>query len=59
LEEISVSGVPGLTLHDNTERPETITIGTNELIGINPSQLSPALVRLMAEKWEKGAIPSK
>ena len=35
-------------LCDNTERPETITIGTNKLIGTDPSKLPPALVRLMA-----------
>ena len=44
-------------LRDNTERPETITIGTNELIGTDPSKLPPALARLMAGQWKKGAIP--
>ncbi len=56
-EETTVLGVPCLTLRDNTERPETITIGTNELIGTDPSKLSPALSRLMAGQWKKGAIP--
>lgn len=58
-EETTVLGVPCLTLRDNTERPETITIGTNELIGTDPSKLSPALARLMAGQWKKGAIPPK
>lgn len=56
-EETTVLGVPCLTLRDNTERPETITIGTNELIGTDPSKLAPALARLMAGQWRKGAIP--
>ncbi|MBX3303387.1 MAG: UDP-N-acetylglucosamine 2-epimerase (non-hydrolyzing) [Nitrospira sp.] len=56
-EETTVLGVPCLTLRDNTERPETITIGTNELIGTDPSKLVPALARLMAGQWKKGAIP--
>jgi len=56
-EETTVLGVPCLTLRDNTERPETITIGTNELIGTDPSKLPPALARLMAGQWKKGAIP--
>ncbi|MBL8052105.1 MAG: UDP-N-acetylglucosamine 2-epimerase (non-hydrolyzing) [Nitrospira sp.] len=56
-EETTVLGVPCLTLRDNTERPETITIGTNELIGTDPSKLPPALARLMAGEWKKGAIP--
>ena len=47
-EETTVLGVPCLTLRDNTERPETITIGTNELIGTDPSKLPPALAPLMA-----------
>ena len=43
----------------DTERPETIMIGTNELIGTDPSKLPPALARLMAGEWKKGAIPPK
>lgn len=58
-EETTVLGVPCLTLRDNTERPETITIGTNELIGTDPNKLPPALARLMAGQWKKGAIPPK
>jgi UDP-N-acetylglucosamine 2-epimerase (non-hydrolysing) len=58
-EETTVLGVPCLTLRDNTERPETITIGTNELIGTDPNKLPPALTRLMAGQWKKGAIPQK
>lgn len=56
-EETTVMGVPCLTLRDTTERPETITMGTNELIGTDPAKLKPALDRLFAGEWEKGAIP--
>jgi UDP-N-acetylglucosamine 2-epimerase (non-hydrolysing) len=52
-------GVPCLTLRDNTERPETVSVGTNELIGTNPANLGPALKRLMEGRWKKGAIPEK
>lgn len=58
-EETTVMGVPCLTLRNNTERPETVTIGTNELIGTDPSRLGSALDRIMAGKWKKGAIPEK
>jgi UDP-N-acetylglucosamine 2-epimerase (non-hydrolysing) len=58
-EETTVLGVPCLTLRDNTERPETVTIGTNELIGTDPVNLGPALARLMDGHWKKGAIPKK
>ena len=57
-EETTVLGVPCLTLRDNTERPETVTVGTNELIGTDPAKLAPALARLMAGRRKKGAIPS-
>ncbi|MEB2353341.1 MAG: UDP-N-acetylglucosamine 2-epimerase, partial [Burkholderiaceae bacterium] len=56
-EETTVMGVPCLTLRDTTERPETITLGTNELIGTDPSRLKPALDRLFAGQWKKGAVP--
>jgi UDP-N-acetylglucosamine 2-epimerase (non-hydrolysing) len=58
-EETTVMGVPCLTLRDNTERLETVTIGTNELIGTDPANLGPALKRLMEGCWKKGAIPEK
>ncbi len=56
-EETTVLGVPCLTLRDNTERPETISIGTNELIGTDPNKLPPVLARLMAGEWKKGSVP--
>ena len=56
-EETTVMGVPCITLRDNTERPETCTIGTNELIGTDPAAIKPALDKLFAGPWKKGAIP--
>lgn len=56
-EETTVMGVPCLTLRDSTERPETVTIGTNELIGTDPDKPALALARLMAGQWKQGAIP--
>lgn len=58
-EETTVMRVPCLTLRDTTERPETVTIGTNELIGTNPAHLGPALDRLFAGQWKSGGIPEK
>lgn len=57
-EETTVMGVPCMTLRDNTERPETVTTGTNELIGTNPAALKPALDRLFAGHWKQGGIPA-
>ena len=57
-EETTVMGVPCLTLRDNTERPETISLGTNELVGTDPKSLKPYLDKLIAGNWKKGgAIP--
>ena len=58
-EEATVLGVPCMTLRDTTERPETVAIGTNELIGTDPANLKPALKRLFAGQWKKGGIPDK
>ena len=57
-EETTVMGVPCITLRDNTERPETCTVGTNELIGTDPAAVKPALDLLFSGEWKKGAIPA-
>jgi UDP-N-acetylglucosamine 2-epimerase (non-hydrolysing) len=56
-EETTVMGVPCITLRDNTERPETCTIGTNMLIGTKPEAIKPALDKLFAGDWKQGTIP--
>jgi len=58
-EETTVMGVPCVTLRDTTERPETVTIGTNELIGTDSAKLKLALDRLFAGEWKKGSIPQR
>jgi UDP-N-acetylglucosamine 2-epimerase (non-hydrolysing) len=42
-EETTVLGVPCLTLRNSTERPVTIRLGTNRLLGEDPSAILPAL----------------
>jgi len=56
-EETTVMRIPCITLRNNTERPETVTVGTNELIGTDPKNLPPAFERLFSGQWKKGAIP--
>ena len=58
-EETTVMGVPCMTLRDSTERPETVTIGTNELLGTNPDALEPAMDKLLSGNWKLGSIPEK
>jgi UDP-N-acetylglucosamine 2-epimerase (non-hydrolysing) len=56
-EESTVLNIPCMTLRSTTERPETCSIGTNELIGIEPEALIPALNKLFANNWKRGSIP--
>lgn len=57
-EETTVMNVPCLTLRDNTERPETISLGTNELVGTDPKKIKPYLERIIAGQWKQsGEIP--
>lgn len=56
-EETTVMGVPCMTLRSTTERPETVSVGTNELLGTDPASLRPAFDRLFAGEWKAGRIP--
>jgi UDP-N-acetylglucosamine 2-epimerase (non-hydrolysing) len=56
-EETTVMGIPCMTLRANTERPETITQGTNELLGVDPQAIPPAMEKLFSGQWKKGGIP--
>lgn len=56
-EETTVMGVPCMTLRDTTERPETVEIGSNELLGTDPAALEPALERLFDGAWKTGRTP--
>ena len=47
-EETTILGVPCLTLRENTERPVTITHGTNRLVGTDPAALTTAWVAVKA-----------
>src|SRR5688572_11289252 len=56
-EEATLLKVPCLTLRDSTERPETVTIGTNELVGRDPLKLIPFLNQLNKGQWKESSIP--
>lgn len=56
-EETTVMSIPCMTLRDSTERPETCTVGTNELLGTDPKAIAPAMERLFSGNWKKGGIP--
>jgi UDP-N-acetylglucosamine 2-epimerase (non-hydrolysing) len=58
-EETSALGVPCLTYRDNTERPVTISLGTNRLVGVEPIALARAAHEALATPMpaERGRIP--
>ncbi len=57
-EEATVLNIPCITLRDSTERPETVSLGTNELVGDDLVKLQDRLDILLAGQWKKGTIPA-
>src|SRR5580692_922189 len=56
-EETTALGIPCLTLRENTERPVTVTEGTNELVGQDPKKIIEAAEAVLAGKAKPGRIP--
>ena len=56
-EETTFLGVPCLTLRSNTERPVTVHMGTNVLVGQDPGLLQSELAGILEGKAKKGSIP--
>jgi UDP-N-acetylglucosamine 2-epimerase (non-hydrolysing) len=56
-EETTFLGVPCLTIRENTERPVTVTVGTNILVGRDMDQLKGEAGKIFAGNHKKGGIP--
>jgi UDP-N-acetylglucosamine 2-epimerase (non-hydrolysing) len=56
-EEATVLGVPCMTLRDSTERPETVDVGSNEIIGTRPESIKKYLEKLHSRSWKKSSVP--
>ena len=56
-EETSVLGVPCLTMRPSTERPITIEMGTNRLVGNESEDVAAAAVKALALDWRPAQIP--
>lgn len=54
-EETTYLGIPCLTLRNNTERPITVTVGTNQLVA--PWEISKFADDILNGNWEKGKCP--
>lgn len=57
-EETTYLGIPCLTVRENTERPVTVNIGTNTLVGQNMERLEREVVKILSGDYKKGKIPS-
>lgn len=56
-EETTALGVPCLTLRANTERPVTVTQGSNVLLGTDPRRLGPAVDEILSGQGKSGRVP--
>lgn len=56
-EETTFLGVPCLTVRENTERPTTVTTGTNVLVGQDMDRLLVEARRILAGKGKRGRVP--
>jgi UDP-N-acetylglucosamine 2-epimerase (non-hydrolysing) len=56
-EETTFLGVPCLTVRENTERPVTVTMGTNTLVGQDMARLREETERIMRGRARRGQIP--
>ncbi len=56
-EETTILGVPCLTARDNTERPITVEMGTNRLVGADPARIAGVLTQALGEPRKDTARP--
>jgi UDP-N-acetylglucosamine 2-epimerase (non-hydrolysing) len=56
-EETTYLGIPCVTVRDNTERPVTVTVGTNVLVGRDMVRLQAEITAVLAGRAKKGSIP--
>lgn len=56
-EETTALQVPCITLRENTERPVTVTEGTNELVGLDQSHIMDFVRRAFEGRWKAASVP--
>jgi UDP-N-acetylglucosamine 2-epimerase (non-hydrolysing) len=56
-EETTYLGVPCLTVRNNTERPVTVSMGTNVVVGQDARKLRVELAKILKDKTKKGSVP--
>jgi len=58
-EEATALNVPCLTLRENTERPITVTVGTNEIVGTNPQRIKAEALKALNGHGKTGRLPDR
>jgi UDP-N-acetylglucosamine 2-epimerase (non-hydrolysing) len=56
-EETTVLGIPCLTLRQNTERPVTVTEGTNRIVGNDPEVIRREAMAALDQHQKRGRVP--
>jgi UDP-N-acetylglucosamine 2-epimerase (non-hydrolysing) len=56
-EETTFLGIPCLTLRTNTERPVTVELGTNELVGLDSEKITAFLESIVQGRWKDAIKP--
>jgi len=58
-EEATFNGVPCITLNDYTEHKETVSVGSNVLVGEDAVKLGEAVENMVGGDWKKCALPDR
>ncbi len=57
-EETTALGIPCLTLRENTERPITVRVGTNRVVGTRPDHISAEVSQVLGGNGSRGGVPA-
>jgi len=58
-EEATFNSVPCITLNNYTEHQETVSVGSNVLVGEDPEKLRAAVTQMVSGEWKKCALPDR
>ena len=58
-EEATFNGVPCITLNSYTEHQETVSVGSNVLVGEDPQRLAEEVLRMVRGEWKHSALPDR
>ncbi len=58
-EEATFNQVPCITLNSYTEHEETVSLGTNVLVGEDAEQLGEALAKMVSGTWKESSLPDR